>query len=370
VPKFHFYRYIVFALILSSCSIEINQTTEIPPTPSIESTPTTSSTSSFPTTHTPVTWANLNLTGKLIYLNSSMENNSLIARIQMLDLTTGDIATIFGAPPGGWVYYMTVSPDTKNMVMSYIPPSQGNSLSSRALYIIPFDATAILQPLFQPPSPHDHYVQAEWSPDGKYIYYAHYNDNDKPDDQLNPPYDLFRMSYPDGQPEKIADLAFWPRVSSDSTKLAYVSLQPTSGLNELFIANVDGSNPQKVSFSGSWIPDIIDAPIFSPDGQSILFSAPGPSQSYEPNWFEKAMGIQVAKAHSVPSDWWSVPVTGGTPTQLTKLQTINLFASFSPDKKYIASMSGDGLFVMDLDGSNLTRLLSDSGVHGTVSWIP
>ena len=65
-----------------------------------------------------------------------------------------------------------------------------------------------------------------------------------------------------------------------------------------------------------------------------------------------------------------MPVTGGTPTQLTKLQTINLFASFSPDKKYIASMSGDGLFVMDLDGSNLTRLLSDSGVHGTVSWIP
>ena len=81
------------------------------------------------------------------------------------------------------------------------------------------------------------------------------------------------------------------------------------------------------------------------------------------------MGIQVAKAHNVPSDWWSVPVTGGVPAQLTNIQTINLFASISPDEKHIVSVSGDGLFVMDLEGSNLTQLVTDSGVHGTVSWI-
>jgi Tol biopolymer transport system component len=141
-------------------------------------------------------------------------------------------------------------------------------------------------------------------------------------------------------------------------------------VNELFIANPDGSGSQKVSFSGPWIPDILDAPIFSPDGKSLLFSAPGPSQSHQPNWVDRMMGVQIARAHSVPADWWSVPVTGGVPTQLTKLQTINLFASLSPDKKHIASVSGEGLFLMDLDGSNLTQLISDSGVQGTVSWIP
>jgi Tol biopolymer transport system component len=82
------------------------------------------------------------------------------------------------------------------------------------------------------------------------------------------------------------------------------------------------------------------------------------------------MGIQVARAHSIPSDWWSVPVTGGVPTRLTQIQTINLFASVSPDKKHIASVNGEGIFVMDLEGSNLTRLLFDPGVSGTVSWIP
>jgi Tol biopolymer transport system component len=78
----------------------------------------------------------------------------------------------------------------------------------------------------------------------------------------------------------------------------------------------------------------------------------------------------VVKAHSVPSDWWVVPVAGGDPQRLTKIQTINLFASISPDRRHIASLSGEGLFVMDPDGSNLTRLLLDSSMHGTIAWIP
>ena len=342
---------------------------ESTPAPLIEPTPAESSTSLFPLTHVPVTWANLNLSGKLVYLSSSMENNNLIASIQMLDLTTDTITTIFSAQPGAWIYYLTVSPDSKQIVMSYQPPPQPGSDANRALYTMPLDATTPPQPLLPPATPDDHYTQAEWSPDGQAIYFVHYNHKDS-GGQFYEVYEIFRMTYPDGEPKKILDRTFWPRLSADSTKLVYVSLDPASGLNELFIANADGNNPQKIPFSGPWIPDIIDAPIFSPDGQSILFSAPGPSQSYQPNWLDKVLGIQVAKAHSIPSDWWSVPVTGGVPTQLTKLQTINLFASLSPARNHLASVSGDGLFIMDLDGSNLTRIISDSGVHGTVSWIP
>lgn len=364
-----FYRCLVFVLLVCSCSIEVNQTKENTPSPSIEKNPVTPSTSPFPATHVPITWADLNLSGKLIYLSSSMENNTLIASIQMLDLATGTIATIFSAPPGAWIYYVTISQDAKQLVMSYEPAPQPGSASNRILYSMPLDASAPPQPLLTPPTSDDHYTQVEWSPDGKYIYYVHYNHETQEQGQFYETYEIFRMTYPNGEPEKIVDRAFWPRLSADSSELVYVSLDPVSGLNELFIANADGSNPQQVRFSGSWIPDIIDAPIFSPDGQSILFSAPGPSQSYQPNWVEKLMGIQVAKAHNIPSDWWSVSVSGGTPTRLTNIQTINLFASLLPDNKHIASVSGDGLFVMNLDGSNLRQLISDSGVHGTVSWI-
>jgi Tol biopolymer transport system component len=256
------------------------------------------------------------------------------------------------------------------LVISYIPASQDNTPAKRILYILPLEGTAPPQPLFAPPSPDDRHIQAEWSPDGKYIYYVQYDATDKPDPWLNPPYHIYRMAYPNGQLEKIADLAFWPRVSPDSTKLVYISIDPESGRNDLYIVDADGSNPQLVALSGSVIPEIIDAPIFSPDGQAILFSAPFPGQSYQPNWFEKLVGIQVARAHDVPSDWWSVPVTGGVPTKLTNIQTINLFASISPDNKHVASVSGEGLFVMNVDGSNLTQLVSDPGIHGTVNWIP
>lgn len=351
---------------LFGCSIDVVQPTIASPTTSLGHLTTPSA----QTTKVPVTWASLNLTGKLVYISSDTLDGTASTSIQLLSLASGEVSVIFHSPESAWVFYVTVSPDAEQLVMSYIPPSQGNTSSSRALYIMPLDGTAPPRPLFSPPAPEDHYVQAEWSPDGKYIYYAHYNSNIQPEGQLDPVYDILRMRYPDGQPEKIADNGFWPRISSDSTRLVYVSIDPLSGRNELYMANADGSNAQRIAFSGSWIPEIMDAPIFLPDGQSILFSAPPPLQAYQPNWFEQLMGIQVAKAHNVPSDWWSVPVTGGAPTRLTQIQTINLFGSISPDKQHIVSVSGEGIFVMDLDGSNLTRLLFDPGVSGTVSWIP
>jgi Tol biopolymer transport system component len=357
---------LILALMVCSCSVEINQTIE---PPQVNLTPVISSTSIFPVTQIPVTWAHLNLTGKLVYLSSAMEGDQLTSMIQMLDLATGKVVTVFSISTS-WVYYATLSPDAKMLAMSYAPPRQPNAPSSRSLYTIPLDVSAEAQPLLTPPTPDDHYIQVEWSPDGKYLYYVHYNSQVRLEGQLDPVYNLLRLSYPGSDPEKIADYAFWPRISSDSSKLVFVHVDPETIRNELFVANADGSNPQRVVLSGPQVPEIIDAPIFSPDGQSILFSAPESSQSYKPNFFEKLMGIQVVSAHDVPSDWWSVPVTGGVPTQLTHLQTINLFASLSPDGRQIASISGEGIFLMDLDGSNLTQLVSDSGIHGTVSWIP
>src|SRR5262249_1576130 len=159
--------------------------------------------------------------------NTTDEANS-IANVRMLDLATGDMATIFSAP-GGWVYYATISPDAKWLVMSYTPPTEGNSLSNRILYIMPLNGTNPPQSLFEPPTPDDHYIQVEWSPDGKYIYYVHYNHNEAGGGFYDV-YHVFRMTYPNGKAEKILDRAYWPRLSSDSSQLVYVSLDPDSGL--------------------------------------------------------------------------------------------------------------------------------------------
>jgi Tol biopolymer transport system component len=315
-----------------------------------------------------VPWANLHLSGRLIYSTAAQEGGLFTSSIRMLDLSTGERKIIYSIYGNAWIYYLAVSPDATQIVMAYTPPSQPGSDSGTSVYQLPLEEGAAPQILFTPPTLADRYIQVEWSPDGQYLYFVHYNHTTQPSDQPFPDYDVSRMAHPGGLPEKILEHAFWPRLAPDSAKLVYVTLDPVAGTNELFLANADGSNPQRIELSGG--PAIIDAPIFSPDGASILFSAPSPSQAYQPNWLDRLMGVRIARAHNVPSDWWSVPLSGGTATRLTHIQDIKLFASISPDGKHIASLSGAGIFVMDTDGSNLTQLLFDPGVNGTVRWIP
>lgn len=362
---------IIFSLL--GCTMNVSQTSTAAPSEISSQVPATSAQNPGDATQSsrlsiPITWADLNLSGKLVYSTVSTTDVNSAPKIQLLDLETGEISTIFTSTENAWIYYLAVSPDAKQLVMSYTPPSQPGSDSGTSLYIFPLEESATPQILFAPPTPFDRYIQVEWSPDGKVLYFVHYNHAEQPANEPFPDYQISRMTYPGGQPEKILEHAFWPRVSADSSQLIYVSLDPVSGTNKLFMANADGTDPQEIIFSGS--SQIIDAPIFSPDGVSVLFSAPSPAQAYQRNWLDRFMGVRIAKAHNVPSDWWSVPLSGGTVTRLTQIQTIKLFASISPDEKHIASLSGEGILVMDLDGSNLRQLLFDPGVSGTLRWIP
>lgn len=361
-------------LCLAGCTMEVDQPSSATPNSEVLSAvptsliPNTNKTTPSARPTVPITWSDLHLSGKLVYSTVTADGGNSAPKIQMLDLGTGEITTIFGSTDNAWIYYLTVSPDATRLVMSYTPPSQPGSDSGTSLYILPLEEAATPQILFTPPTPSDRYIQVEWSPDGKYFYMVHYNHADQPANQPYPDYKISRMAYSGGQPVKILDHAFWPRVSADSSKLVYVALDPVTGANQLFVANADGSNPQEILLTG--FPQIIDAPIFSPDGASILFSAPNLTQAYQRNWLDRLTGVQIVRAHNVPSDWWSVSVSGGTVTRLTQIQSIKLFASISPDEKHVASLSGEGILVMELDGSNLRQLLLDPGVSSVLRWIP
>jgi Tol biopolymer transport system component len=381
--KFQFasYWFLIFSLAVSSCSIDLSQPSANTPSSEVETVPsvvsptalpqgkptqqTTNIIPSFPTTTIPITWGALNLSGKLIYTSAVFQGQSILIDIRSLDLTTGIITTIFQTPEGGWVEAVTVSPDRKKLVMSYIPPVGAPSGGQKALYSMLLAGSAFPQLLFTPPSLEDNYSQPEWSPDGKYIYFTHFKNQ-------SAIFDVWRMPYPNGKLEKLADNASWPRVSEDGTYLVYVWIDSGTGVNRLYVANADGSDAHNVRLTGSSAPKIIDAPMFSADGQSIIFSAPNSAQSTVPGLFLMWLDIKwVLKNGSVPSDWWSVPLAGGEPNQLTNVRSLALFGNFSPDKKYIAIHSADGIFVMTPDGGGLTALIDDVGqIFGTVSWIP
>ena len=363
MPKFHFLPWwLVLAWIIAGCSVEINQS----PVAGSPITSTQNPNESPAPAKVPVSWANLNLTGKLVYVAA----NTITARvsIQSLDLATGDLVTIFQVPLRGWVDAAAVAPDHKTVVLSYSPPMELPYGGQTSLYHMPLDGSEPPQLLITPQTGQDQYFQPAWSPDGKYVYLAHINY-----DSMQA-YEIMRMAYPDGKPETLMDHAYWPRVSADNTLFAYVALEPQSGNNQLSFANADGTDVRQVPVSGLPVPMVIDVPMFSPDNQLILFSSPLGIKASVPtlSWLDKLMGIQVALADgTLPSDWWSVPVTGGPATQLTNVQSLALYGVFSPDNKYIASFSTDGIFVMKPDGTEVTIVVDDvGGIPGTVHWIP
>ncbi|MGH2525026.1 MAG: TolB family protein, partial [Anaerolineales bacterium] len=159
-------------------------------------------------------------------------------------------------------------------------------------------------------------------------------------------------------------------LARDGAKLAYVAFDPTSFANELRVANADGTNP--VALLPAHTFEAVDAPLFSPDGSTLLFSAVGEGPPPALSWLDQLLGVRVASAaplaHNVPSDWWSIPATGGTPQRLTRLYETGLFGSFAPDGDYFAFLSLTGLYVMRPDGSGITSLLNLEA-FGTMEWI-
>ena len=369
----------ILLLLLFGCSIDISQNTAATSTPGVQNSASTvppstpgsvaapSQTAVSNTSQIPVTWGNLDLTGKLIYIAAIAQNEQLSIEVQSLDLTNGQVTTIFRTTGEAWLDSATVSPDLQQLILSYTPPAGVPYSGQDALYSMPLNGSSAPQLLFPPASDEDQYYQPQWSPNGKYIYFTHLLY------QGSNPYEMMRVAYPNGTPEKISDNAYWPRLSQDGTRLVYVSYDSLTGINHLFIANPDGANAHQVPLTGPAIPTVIDAPMFSSDGRSIIFSAPDPpSSSYQPNWLVSLFGATDAFADgSIPSDWWTVPVTGGAPRQLTTIYATSLYGTYSPDRKYIACYSANGVFVMRPDGTGITQIVSRTGgIPGTVNWIP
>ncbi len=153
-----------------------------------------------------------------------------------------------------------------------------------------------------------------------------------------------------------------------ATQIAYVSALPGSSTNELYLADMSGTNPRPLMSPGSF--PAVDDHFFTPDGKTVIFSAVNPAQSTPTaSLLERLFGAAPVSAHGIPSDWYAVSSFGnGQPVRLTNLGDIGMYASLSPDGTYAAFIAQTGLYVMALDGSRLTYL-SPRLLSGTVDWI-
>lgn len=298
----------------------------------------------------------VSLPGDLLYMAFVNQQPLLLRHTPATDERT----VLFAPSEFGWLTHFDVSPDGEQIVLAYTAENQALA-GFTDLYVMPADGTAAPTPLLSRAQPSETYTAVSW-PLQDYVYYVHVSPAIAADGLISYQTQIERLHIPTQKVELVAEEAAWPRLSDDGSQLAYVTLD-----NNVMLAAPDGSNAT-VLLAATAFP-AIDAPIFSADGRYLYFSATETAVSHRPLW-QRLLGVQSAAAHAVPSDWWRVPLdSSAVPQQLTQIGHIGMYGDFSPDGRYLAFISTEGLQVMMANGSQLLQLNEQPAI-GTISWQP
>jgi Tol biopolymer transport system component len=223
-----------------------------------------------------------------------------------------------------------------------------------------------------------------WTPDGKAITYTYSAPILGPDGRYTGSIrELQRLDVATGQRTTLVKDGEDPAYSSagGATPFAYVLTDPTTFQQSLWVADLDGGNARRIVGPEQKF-QTVNSPRFTPDGTRIVFAASAPlttgdqppaSEPIAPvrflQWLVEPLIPQGVAAHGPPADLWTVALDGSDLRQLTRLNGDDPQPAFSPDGKQLAFLTGNGLFLANLDGSN-PRRISDRGSLSSLAWAP
>jgi TolB protein len=173
-------------------------------------------------------------------------------------------------------------------------------------------------------------------------------------------------------------------------KIAYVTKR--SGNKEIFVMDVDGHNPQRVTNNGS----INLNPDFAPSGKEMIYTSykKGNPDLYRRELFtgleariSARSGLNAMGAYSPDgsriaevmtkdgnSEIYLINKAGKELARLTKNPAIDVSPAWSPDGRSIVFVSDrlgkPQLFIMDADGRNVRRLTTSGSYNVTPRWSP
>jgi len=300
------------------------------------------------------------LNGQLYYVGFVDQEQHLLR----LDLATGQETSLLTVSESAWLSEVTVSPDGDRLLLAYAPPPEQNQVQFgfTTLHIMPANGSGEPELLVPQDDPSETFYNISW-PLEDLVYYARYAPSVDDAGAVTYVNRIERAHLPDANVEVLVNDAAWPRLANDGSRLAYVA---ESG--EMMMANADGTSPQLVLESDVYA--AVDAPLFSPDGEQLYYSAVDrePGASLSP--LDKLLGVKIARAHSVPSDWWRLSSGADQERQrLTTIDKIGLYGDFSADGRHLYFVAADGLYVMDPADQTLTQLQAIPTV-ATIDWTP
>ena len=187
--------------------------------------------------------------------------------------------------------------------------------------------------------------------------------------------------------------ALFPAISPDGTKIAFASMD--TGVWYIYLINTDGSElAQFTTFSSAvphWSPDGLrlvfnsdhdDEPKDTPDlwgmdldGTNLVEYIDRPaSADFNGQWSPDGNRILFVSDRDGNYNLYVVDMDGTGLTRLTSHPAADFNPCWSPDGSKIAFVSDrDGnkdIYVMNADGSGVLRLTTDSGYDGAPAWSP
>lgn len=303
--------------------------------------------------------AGLGYEGRLVYSQAS-------EGLFQIDFETGEQRSLWEVPEGGMLFGVDVSPDGADLAMAFAPANPGYAIPRADLYLANGDGSNP-QPLLEHSGLYESFDYPVWSPDGQWLYFTRSDvfineDQTFSDVILN----IERIPAGGGQPEVVISNAEQPSISSDGSRIAYIHFNLESYTRSLWVANIDGSEAIQVLPEERFFD--VASPRFSPDGQTIAFAGSGqlqPAAAEPRSWFDWLASVQVAYAHGLPWDFWTIPVTGGEPTKLTNWATDGAVLSWAPDGQALALMHLGGLYIRR---SGEPVMLAETPLHGGLDW--
>lgn len=158
----------------------------------------------------------------------------------------------------------------------------------------------------------------------------------------------------------LVDQALDPAVSSDGHTLVYLNLAHADDLSFGFWgAGLDGSGAHPLVTEAQGFLVCV-APRFSPNGGALLFAAAEDGGPFGDATSEYLDGP--------PQDIWTVAPDGSRLTRITNIQEDQPSAAWSADGSQIAVIGQTGLYLVNADGSNITRL-GYGYLHSELSWL-
>lgn len=301
-------------------------------------------------------WAALQLRGQALLSNGSHG-------VFSIDLASGAKTTLFTPPENSHLTAALRAPDGTQMVLCYAPPPADGKVQRgfTGLYLLPAAGGAEPLALVDNAAGQEAYFMPVWSPDGKYLYYSHVVADAAFQNNVE------RMQFPDGAAEVLVQNAYRPALSADGTQLAYLGVDAESFALGVFIAAADGSAARQLVPPEAFY--TLDEIFFAADGSAVYVSTVGDYTPQPLSWLDRLLGVGIAGAHSVPSDWWRADVRTGALQRITDVQGIGLYGSPLGASGRILFRSHQGLFTAQADGGALQHLLALEAL-GSLQWFP